>query len=93
VPLQRRRGELDRAIELALSRRVAWLSAVEARLATLSPAATLARGYAIVTAHDGRAVTSVADVSPGDAFAVQLEDGRIRAEATEISEQRREQDS
>ena len=93
VPLQRRRRELDRAIELVLSRRVASLSAADARLAALNPAATLARGYAIVTAQDDRVVTSVLDVSPGDAFTVQLEDGRIRAKATEISAHTREQNS
>lgn len=93
VPLQRRRRELDLAIELVLSRRVASLSAANARLAALNPAATLARGYAIVTAHDDRVVTSVLNVSPGDAFTVQLEDGRIRAKATEISAHMRKQNS
>ncbi len=48
------------------------------RLAALNPAATLARGYAIVRrADDGRVVVSVGQVAPGDRLSVQVSDGQF----------------
>jgi len=52
------------------------LAGLHSRLAALSPAATLARGYAIVRrCTDGRVVMQVAQVSPGDRLSVQVADG------------------
>jgi len=55
------------------------LSSAEARLQTLNPRATLARGYAIVY-RAGQVVSSTSEVSPGDLVAVALQDGTFEAE-------------
>ncbi len=59
----------------AESERVGHLSA---RLSTLGPAATLARGYAVVTAGD-RVLRSVADAPAGAALRIRLSDGSLAA--------------
>jgi len=57
-------------------------AALAARLATLSPFATLGRGYAIVRRADGGAVvTQVAQVTAGDALAIRVADGEFAAVA------------
>jgi hypothetical protein len=45
----------------------------------LSPLATLARGYAVITDGEGAPVTSVTAVKPGDAIVARLRDGSIHA--------------
>ena len=52
-------------------------------LAALDPSAILRRGYAMVTSmRDGRAVTSVGSVLPGDLIRAALHDGEIEAMVT-----------
>ena len=52
-------------------------------LAALDPASILKRGYAMVTsARDGRAVTSTANVLPGDLIRATLHDGQLEAMVT-----------
>jgi exodeoxyribonuclease VII large subunit len=69
---------LRRAPLLAIERKTSRLENAHARLRTLSPKATLERGYAIVRSSD-RLVRSAADVSQGDAVAVELHDGTFGA--------------
>jgi exodeoxyribonuclease VII large subunit len=57
------------------------LDGLIARLASLGPLATLARGYAIVRREDGTVIRSVRAVAPGDAFTVRLADGEFGATA------------
>lgn len=45
------------------------------RLASLSPLATLARGFALVTASDGRPATTANAVAPNDLVAIRWHDG------------------
>jgi exodeoxyribonuclease VII large subunit len=52
---------------------------IEARLATLSPLATLERGYALVARPGGVPVTSAAALGPGDPVVLHLHDGRRAA--------------
>jgi exodeoxyribonuclease VII large subunit len=59
----------------------ARLDGLIARLASLGPLATLARGYAIVRREDGTVLRSVRAVAPGDAFTVRLADGEFGATA------------
>jgi exodeoxyribonuclease VII large subunit len=54
-------------------------SAVAARLRTLSPLATLDRGYALVKRDDGTPVSSSAAVASGDAVLIQWRDGTRQA--------------
>ena len=52
-----------------------------ARLRGLSPAQTLARGYAIITGEDGRIVRTKSDVHTGSALQIRVSDGSIGATA------------
>lgn len=57
------------------------LAEMGARVAALDPAATLARGFAIVEREqDGRVVTSVTAVQPGDRLLVGVKDGSFPVE-------------
>ena len=58
-----------------------------ARARSLSPLATLERGYAVVQDSDGHVVTSVDQVSVGHEVHVRVRDGRIHAEATSTTTQ------
>ncbi len=60
------------------------LRALARSLHTVSPLATVARGYAILQHDDGRVVRSVLDAAPGDALDARLGDGslRVRVEQT-----------
>jgi exodeoxyribonuclease VII large subunit len=73
-----RRGQRALAYSLAL-----WhsrLNGLEARLAALSPLATLGRGYAIVRREDtGAVVCRVGQVMAGDEIVIQVQDGEFGA--------------
>ncbi|GAB3871500.1 exodeoxyribonuclease VII large subunit [Kibdelosporangium lantanae] len=65
----------------------ATIDGTKARLTTLGPAATLARGYAVVqfvTPDENlRVLRSVTDASPGTHLRVRVGDGAVRATVTE----------
>jgi exodeoxyribonuclease VII large subunit len=69
---------LRRAPALAVERKRARLEHAAGRLRTLSPRATLERGYAIVRTHD-EIVRTTAAVSTGDPVEVEVADGRFGA--------------
>lgn len=90
----RGRGELARdrterlaprlapALRRAGAAAAARADAAEALLALLSPARTVARGYAIVREADGgRVVADAAALEPGRELAIELRDGRVAATA------------
>ncbi|MDD3653726.1 MAG: exodeoxyribonuclease VII large subunit [Desulfotomaculaceae bacterium] len=55
------------------------LAALTAQLNTLSPLATLARGYSICTTPDGvHVIRSAAELEPGDKLAVRLHQGSLQ---------------
>ncbi|MDB6163685.1 MAG: xseA [Xanthomonadaceae bacterium] len=54
------------------------LRALARSLHTVSPLATVARGYAILQHDDGRIVRSVLDAAPGDPLDARLSDGHLR---------------
>jgi len=88
--LERARGRLTRqgerlraAPRLLLERRRAGLDRSGARLQTLSPLATLSRGYAIVRAG-GDALRSAAESQVGDQLDVQLAAGSLTARVDEV---------
>jgi exodeoxyribonuclease VII large subunit len=64
-------------------RRRARLQAVQGRLGGLDPRGPLRRGYAMVT-KDGRGVTGIRDLLPGDRIEVHLADGQASATIEEI---------
>ena len=82
--LRQRVDELSQASGLHLRHLLALhrerLNGLTGRLATLSPFATLERGYAIVRRGDtGRVVTSVGQVTSGVSIAVHVRDGEFDA--------------
>ncbi|HEU5489784.1 MAG TPA: exodeoxyribonuclease VII large subunit [Gaiellaceae bacterium] len=79
-----RQGERLRAApRLILERRRAALDRSGARLQTLSPLATLGRGYAIVRAG-GDVLRAAGDTRPGDLIDVQLAAGSLDATVREV---------
>lgn len=70
--------------EASFERRAADLRHAVARLDALSPLKVLARGYAITTRDDGRAVRSPGDVNVGDAIHVRVLAAQIHASVTQV---------
>jgi exodeoxyribonuclease VII large subunit len=72
--------QAGRALGHSVALRRSVLSGLEARLAALSPLATLERGYAIVRRADtGAVVHRVSQVQAGDALAIRVQDGEFGA--------------
>ena len=78
------RARLDRSIERLVHSSASSLSALDARLHSLSPLAVLERGYALVLSPDGALIRSTANLAPGDAVTTRLSDGSFvsRVETT-----------
>lgn len=66
------------------------VAALVGRLDAMSPLKVLARGYAIVTRPDGRAVRDSREVARGDAVHVRVAEGAFEAEVTKTAESRRD---
>jgi exodeoxyribonuclease VII large subunit len=77
------RARATRSLSHRLDRAATELTGVVARLRTLSPAATLERGYAIVQRADGHVVRAPADVSAKDELQVRLAAGAISVTVSE----------
>jgi exodeoxyribonuclease VII large subunit len=69
------RNRLDRSMERTMHEWAATLSALDARLHSLSPLAVLGRGYALVLDTEGGLVRSAAQVAAGDKVTTRLADG------------------
>jgi exodeoxyribonuclease VII large subunit len=89
--LGRRRDEVDqlrararRCLGHRLDRAGDDLGHQLARVRSLSPLATLRRGYAVLSDDAGRALSSVAGLTAGSDLHVRLADGRISATATAV---------
>jgi len=68
----------EAAMARQLQRDTLRLRALARSMEAVSPLATVARGYAILTREqDGRLVRSPLDVSPGDTLKAQVQDGVI----------------
>jgi exodeoxyribonuclease VII large subunit len=65
-------------------RRHLALQSAAAKLDTLSPLATLQRGYAIVQTEGGRTVRSTSNLAAGDRVRLLLRDGTVRATVSEV---------
>jgi exodeoxyribonuclease VII large subunit len=86
---RQRREDLSRRLVRAMTAlqndRSSRLSGVVARLDTLSPLRTLARGYAIVLAEkDGRAVVDSRQLEPGEGLRIRFARGGARARVEEV---------
>jgi exodeoxyribonuclease VII large subunit len=85
---RQRLDELARRMGLAVEHRQqiqhARLTALEQRLAVLSPSAVLGRGFALVRHPDGRIVSHVQEVKLKDRLQVLVSDGTFRVQVVEI---------
>ena len=91
TPIETRREEISRALDLArrdisqlLARERERVTGLRARVATLGPAATLARGYSVVQVipRDGtppEVVTEIGQAPPGSQLRIRVTDGSITA--------------
>ncbi|WP_145480037.1 exodeoxyribonuclease VII large subunit [Stenotrophomonas rhizophila] len=76
--LQRALPRVDAAMARQLQRDTLRLRALARSMEAVSPLATVARGYTILTREDdGRLVRSPLDVAPGDALKARVQDGVI----------------
>lgn len=76
--LQRALPRVEAAMARQLQRDTLRLRALARSMEAVSPLATVARGYAILTREDdGRLVRSPLDVAPGDALKARVQDGEI----------------
>jgi exodeoxyribonuclease VII large subunit len=70
----------NRALTSVLALNYSKLAGLQARLGSLSPLATLERGYAVVRLQDtGLVVRSVDQVAGGDDLAIRVQDGEFEA--------------
>ncbi len=72
-------GSQGREVRRVLASLRDGLAGVAARLEAVSPMATIARGFAIVTGEDGALISSVTAASPGDEITVHVSDGALEA--------------
>ena len=73
------RDRARRSLRSALDRGADNLAHTRARVTSLSPAATLDRGYAVVQRADGAVVRRPDDVAAGDAVRLRLAEGELDA--------------
>ncbi len=84
--LARLNASLPHAVERTLAMQRRRLGERAASLDALSPLKVLSRGYAIAT-REGRAMTSVQQVRPGDSFSLRLSDGSVDCRVTGVPEE------
>ena len=81
VPLRQEvaalRDRSRRVLSAALDRAADNLAHTRARVTSLSPAATLDRGYAVLQRADGQVVRRAADVAAGDPLRARLAEGEV----------------
>ncbi len=72
-------GDFRRVGTRLLQARRQGLIRLSASLDAMSPLKVLARGYSMTADSDGRLISSVTEVSPGQSLTILVSDGRIRA--------------
>jgi exodeoxyribonuclease VII large subunit len=83
--LERTGRRIAQTAEGIIVGRKSTLAAAAGRLNALSPLATLSRGYGVARDPKGKALTSTEQFRVGLAFELLLHDGKVGAEATEVS--------
>jgi len=69
------RARMERSIDHLLHSSISKVSALDARLNSLSPLAVLDRGYALVLSGGGSLIRSVTHLTPGETVTTRLADG------------------
>ena len=87
--LDRGWGRLGWGMRKLLGNRRERLGRLSAGLEAMSPLETLARGYAVPSAPDGRLLRNLKDFTPGDRFVLRVSDGEIHSvvERAEVLEE------
>ena len=80
--------DLHRGLEKCLSGKQERFARLAAALDAMSPLKVLGRGYSIAQKGDGRVISSVRSVQPGERFSLRLSDGSLKCivEETEREE-------
>ncbi|HEX4030392.1 MAG TPA: exodeoxyribonuclease VII large subunit [Terracidiphilus sp.] len=79
------RSRLDRAMERLAHASAASLTALDARLHSLSPLAVLDRGYALVRSSDGALIRSTAQLASGHIVTTRLADGAFTSRVETVA--------
>ena len=66
-----------------LSRERQRTARLAAALDALSPLKVLGRGYSIAMDEEGRVLSSIQSVEPGDPFELRMEDGKLKCRVEE----------
>jgi exodeoxyribonuclease VII large subunit len=74
-------------VRTRMARSTSAMEGLAGRLDAMSPLKVLARGYAIATRQDGRAVRASQDVSPGDRIAVRVKSAVIDADVIAVRDE------
>ncbi|WP_437216093.1 exodeoxyribonuclease VII large subunit [Pectobacterium sp. LFLA-215] len=82
--LQQLSYQMQSAVERQLNQNKQKLGIACSRLEGVSPLATLARGYNVTTASDGKVLKNVAQISLGETLKTRLQDGWIESQITTL---------
>ncbi|MFS2222073.1 exodeoxyribonuclease VII large subunit [Pantoea sp. B65] len=83
--LQQWHYRLQQSMQNQLNRNKQHFSTLAAQLEGVSPLATLARGFSVTTAADGKVVKKTRQLHPGDLLKTRLDDGWVESQVTEIT--------
>ncbi|MGI8466014.1 exodeoxyribonuclease VII large subunit [Pectobacterium punjabense] len=82
--LQQLSYQMQSAVERQLNQNKQKLGIACSRLEGVSPLATLARGYNVTTAPDGKVLKNVAQTAPGETLKTRLQDGWVESQVTTL---------
>ncbi|MEB3337908.1 MAG: exodeoxyribonuclease VII large subunit [Leptolyngbyaceae bacterium] len=78
------RQQLFQATTQRLQQAAQHTELLKQKLTTLDPQAVLRRGYAVARQADGRIARSAADLAPGQSLVLQLAQGQVKVQVTEV---------
>lgn len=82
--LQQLSYQMQSAVERQLNQNKQKLGIACSRLEGVSPLATLARGYNVTTAPDGKVLKNVTQITPGETLKTRLQDGWVESQVTAL---------
>ncbi|MEQ9890203.1 exodeoxyribonuclease VII large subunit [Pectobacterium aroidearum] len=82
--LQQLSYQMQSAVEHQLNQNKQKLGIACSRLEGVSPLATLARGYNVTTAPDGKVLKNVTQITPGETLKTRLQDGWVESQVTTL---------
>ncbi|WP_409161319.1 exodeoxyribonuclease VII large subunit [Pectobacterium sp. B2J-2] len=82
--LQQLSYQMQSTVERQLNQNKQKLGIACSRLEGVSPLATLARGYNVTTASDGKVLKNVTQITPGETLKTRLQDGWVESQVTTL---------